>query len=172
MTPLNISTILTHFFVILFSFACFINCITFGKKCGKSISFGIIDNFFVKLAIVSFSISCSSISFLSRFSLAILFRFFSSFSFFISRFSSSFILSIFCSSCLSIYFLISLGFDIFINAKKRFFIMILKLHQHCPFITTAVTSGFGQTEEILNGKLHFLCRDTQKAPNNQRISDV
>ena len=103
-----------NFSVILFYFACFINCLIFSYKCRKSISFGIIDNLFVKLAIVSFSISFSSVSILFRFSLAILFRFFSSFSFSISRFSSSFILSIFSSSYLFISFIISLGSDIFI----------------------------------------------------------
>ena len=46
-----------NYSVILFYLACFINCLIFSYKCRKSISFGIIDNLFVKLAIVSFSIS-------------------------------------------------------------------------------------------------------------------
>ena len=107
------------FFRDFFSFICFVNCLRFSKTCGKSISFGIIDNFFVKLAIVSFCISCSSISILSRFSLAILFRIFISFSFSISRFSISLILSIFNSSCYFTSFVISLGFDIFISVQQN-----------------------------------------------------
>ena len=69
-----------------------------------NISFGIIDDLFVKLAISIFS----------RFSFAVLFRVFSSFSFSISVFSSYFIFPIFSYSCLSISFIISLGFDILI----------------------------------------------------------
>ena len=85
-----------------------------------NISFGIIDDLFVKLAI---SISYS-ISIFSRFSFAVLFRVFSSFSFSISVFSSYFIFPIFSYSCLSISFIISLGFDILIcwRKKKIFFL--------------------------------------------------
>ena len=118
-TSLNISVILIHFSETSFSFACFINCLTFSVKYGRSILFGIIDNLFVRLAIVSFSISCSSISIIFRFPLAIRFRFFNSFSFSISVFSSYFILSIFSSFCLSISFIISFGFDIFTCVEKN-----------------------------------------------------
>ena len=91
-TSLSITVILTHFSVILFSFACFINKLRYLKKYGKSIIFEIIDNLFVRLAILSFSIFCFSVSTLSRFSIAILFRFSSSSSFSISRSSSSFMI--------------------------------------------------------------------------------
>ena len=98
-TSLSISVILIHFSGTFFSFACFINCLTFSKKCGKSVFCEIIEN--------------------SRFTLPILFRFYKSFSFSTSRFSSSFILSIFSSSCLSISSMISLGFEIFLYVKVK-----------------------------------------------------
>ena len=119
---LNISIVLIRFTDTLFSFACFANSLTSSKKCGKGIFFETIYNLLVKFAVFwgFFCISCSSISILSRFSLAIVFRSFSSFISSISRFSSSFNLSIFSfySFYLSISFIISLGFDIFICCKK------------------------------------------------------
>ena len=106
------------------SVACFSNSLTFSRKCDKSISFETKDSLFIKLPIASFSISCSTISILSRFSLAIPFRFFSSFSFSISRFSIFFFLSIFSSFYLSISFITSLGFDIFVCVKKKIYISL------------------------------------------------
>ena len=112
-TSLSISVILIHFSGTFFSFACFINCLTFSKKCSKSVFCEIIEN--------------------SRFTLPILFRFYKSFSFSTSRFSSSFILSIFISSCLSfsswvffflflLLFLLGLKFFLYVKVKKgRFF---------------------------------------------------
>ena len=116
----------------LFSFACFINCFTFSKKCGMNISFGIIDKLFVKLAVVSFSTSCSFISILSRFSLTT-FLDFLVLSFSSLRFSSSFILSIFSLGLLVFLFLLlfflSLIF-LYVFFKKSFimiFFYIMKL---------------------------------------------
>ena len=67
------------------------------KKYDKSISFGIIDNLFLNLAILSFFYFLFSVSIFSRFSMAILFRFsisilfvFGSSSFSISTFFSFF----------------------------------------------------------------------------------
>ena len=82
-----------------------------------NISFGIIDDLFVKLAI---SIS-SSISIFSRFSFAVLFRVFSSFSFSISVFSILFFL--FLVILVFLFLLLFLLGLTFLNAeeKKRFF---------------------------------------------------
>ena len=107
-----------------FCCSCLINCLTFSKKCNKSISFEVIDSLLLKLAIVSFYISCSSTSILSRFSFANFLRFFSSFSFSISRFSSSFVFSLFSSSCFCIsffLFLLGLTFSCMLKKKWKFF---------------------------------------------------
>ena len=47
---LNFFVALIHFSEALFSFAYFISCLIISKKCLKSISFGIIDNLFLRLA--------------------------------------------------------------------------------------------------------------------------
>ena len=86
----------------------------------------IIENLLVNLAIASFSISCFSISILSRFYVAILFRFFSSFSFSISKFSSCFILSIFVLLVSLFFYYLSLIWHVYMcwRKKRKFFIII------------------------------------------------
>ena len=106
------SFILMHFPGTLFSLPCFIICLTFSEKSYKSISFEIIDNLFAKLAIVSISIPCISVSVLSRISLAILFKVFFIY------------LSLYLFICLSLSLYLSIYLSIYRSIDRSIYLSI------------------------------------------------
>ena len=126
------------------SFVYFINCLIFSKKCGKSISFSIIGNLFVKLAIVFYCILFLFLVLLFLFFLDFLLLFFlDSLVLLVFLFQDSLVFLFFLFLVLSIsfiLFLLGLTFLYFYMLKKIFFFIIiymscdLGLSKPCIFI--------------------------------------